>query len=83
MKPVSRVLVISSDTAWAEQVVNGMNEAAAQLDNPLGITVLRAADGDSAMAQVLADGEIHVVVIDHGGHAVPPMRGASSTVSTS
>ena len=81
MKPVSRVLVISSDTAWAEQVVNGMNEAAAQLDNPLGITVLRAADGDSAMAQVLADGEIHVVVIDHGGHAVPPMRGAP-TVAT-
>ena len=67
MTPVSRVLVVSADSAWLARVVSGLSEAAALLDNPLGLTVVAAADADSAMAAVLADGEIQIVLIDHGG----------------
>jgi arginine/lysine/ornithine decarboxylase len=75
MKPVSRVLVVSADAAWSAQVVSGLNDAAAQLDNFLGLTVAAAPDGETAMAAVLADGEIQIVLIDHNGlraDAAPP-----------
>jgi arginine decarboxylase len=68
VKPVSRVLVVSADAAWSARVAGGLNEAALQLDNPLGVTVAAAADGEAAMAAVLADGDIQIVLIDHDGH---------------
>ena len=45
MKPVSRVLVVSADAAWSAQVVGGLNDAAARLDNTMGLTVTAAPDG--------------------------------------
>ena len=80
MTPVSRVLVVSADAAWSAQVVGGLNDVAATLDNPLGLTVAAAADGNSAMAAVLADGDIQIVVIDHGGQGEQAVQTAQSLI---
>ena len=74
MPPVSHVLVISADDALRERVVGGLNAAAARLDNPLGIAAIGAVTGDAAQAAVLADGDIQVVLVDHGDNRRPDNR---------
>ena len=78
MKAVSRVLVVSADAAWSAQVVSGLNDAASKLDNPMGLTVAAAADGESATAAVLGDGDIQIVLIDHNGHQAQASSASAS-----
>lgn len=70
MKPTTRVLIVSADPAWREQVCAGLNQAAEALDNPHGLVAEAcAADADLAVGKVLcADPEahVHVVLVDHG-----------------
>ncbi len=66
MSPVSHVLVVSADDALRERVVSGLNAAAARLENPLGLSAIGALTGEAAQDAVLADGDIHVVLVDHG-----------------
>jgi arginine/lysine/ornithine decarboxylase len=66
MPPVSHVLIVSADDALRERVVSGLNAAASRLDNPLGIAAVGALTGESALAAVLADGDIQIVLVDHG-----------------
>ncbi len=66
MPPVSHVLVVSADDALRERVVSGLNAAAARLDNPLGVAAIGATTGEAAQAAVLADGDIQIVLVDHG-----------------
>jgi arginine/lysine/ornithine decarboxylase len=70
MPPVSHVLVVSADDALRERVVQGLNAAAARLDNPLGVFAVGAMTGQAALAAVLADGDIQIVLVDHGDHRV-------------
>ncbi|MEY8879750.1 MAG: beta-eliminating lyase-related protein [Leptothrix sp. (in: b-proteobacteria)] len=74
MPPVCHVLVVSSDAAQRQQVLDGLNGAAARLDLPIGLRALGAADGVAALQAVRDDGEIQVVLIDHAG----PTAGSDS-----
>ncbi len=71
MPPVSHVLVVSADDTLRERVVEGLNAAAARLDNPLGVLAIGATTGEAAQAAVLADGDIQIVLVDHGDHRAP------------
>ncbi|HEX4511141.1 MAG TPA: ornithine decarboxylase, partial [Burkholderiaceae bacterium] len=71
LKPLARVVVVSADAAWREDVVAGINAAAQTLDNPFALEAVQAVDGPQAIATVLGDGDVHIVVIDHGP---PPAR---------
>ncbi len=66
MQAVSHVLVVSADELLRERVVSGINAAAARLDNPHGLAALGVGAGDEALAAVLADGEVQIVLVDHG-----------------
>ena len=66
MQAVSHVLVVSADELLRERVVSGLNSAAARLDNPHGLVALGVGAGDEALAAVLADGEVQIVLVDHG-----------------
>jgi len=66
MKPMSRVLVVSADPRWRDVVVQGLNAAAPRLDNPFTLEAVPAADPGKALAAVLADGDIQIVLLDHG-----------------
>lgn len=70
MQPATHVLVVSADEAWRAQVVQGLNQAAAKLDNPFGLLALGCPCGDEALAATLATGptpaDLQVVLIDHG-----------------
>ena len=66
MQAVSHVLVVSADELLRERVVNGLNAAAARLDNPHGLEALGVGAGDEALAAVLTDGEVQIVLVDHG-----------------
>jgi arginine decarboxylase len=66
MQAVSRVLVVSAEEGRRAQVVDGLNAAATRLDNPHGLTAAGVASYDGALAAVLADGEIQIVLVDHG-----------------
>jgi arginine decarboxylase len=72
IKPMSRVVVVSADTAWRDEVVAGLNAAAQRLSNPFGLSAVPAADAQQALAAVLGDGDVQIVLIDHGDHAEPP-----------
>ncbi|MFM2058262.1 MAG: hypothetical protein RLY71_2647 [Pseudomonadota bacterium] len=72
MTPVCHVLVVSSDAAQRQQVLDGLNGAAARLDLPIGLQALGAADGAAALQAVRRDGEIQVVLIDHAGPTAGP-----------
>ena len=66
MQAVSHVLVVSADELLRERVVSGLNAAAARLDNPHGLVALGVGAGDEALAAVLTDGEVQIVLVDHG-----------------
>lgn len=74
MKPATYVLVASADPTWRDQVAQGLNAAAARLDNPFGLTAL-ACDCDcssdhgvlaAALATSPTGADVLVVLIDHG-----------------
>ncbi|MFZ2989859.1 aminotransferase class I/II-fold pyridoxal phosphate-dependent enzyme, partial [Ideonella sp.] len=68
--PTTHVLVISADEAWRAAVVQGLNTAAAKLDNPLGLQAVSCSCDGSALEAVLATPQtgtdVQVVLIDHG-----------------
>jgi arginine decarboxylase len=64
---MSHVLVVSCDAAQRQQVLDGLNAAAARLDLPIGLHALGAANGVAALQAVRSDGEIQAVLIDHAG----------------
>ena len=66
MQPASHVLVVSADESLRMRVVQGLGAAAARLDNPHGLLAFGVGAGDEALAAVLADGDIQVVLVDHG-----------------
>ncbi|MCI4429855.1 MAG: aminotransferase class I/II-fold pyridoxal phosphate-dependent enzyme [Burkholderiales bacterium] len=68
MQPVSHVLVVSADESLRERVIGGLNAAAARLENPHGVFAIGAQTGEAALNAVLADGDIQVVLVDHGDH---------------
>ena len=78
-RPVSHVLVVSADPGWREEVVAGISAAAQKLDNPFDLLAVPAGDAAAALAAVLADGDVQIVVIDHGDHApaTPAGKGAA------
>lgn len=74
MKPTTLVLVASADPTWRQHVAQGLNAAAARLDNPFG---LQAVDCDcdcgaetgvlaAALATSPGAADVQVVLIDHG-----------------
>jgi len=85
VKPMSRVVVVSADALWREEVVAGLNAAAQKLDHPFVLEAVPAADGPQALAAVVGDGDVQIVLIDHGDHreSVPARgRGAPRPVDT-
>jgi arginine decarboxylase len=66
MQPVCHVLVVSADEALRVRVVDGLNAAAARLGNPHGLAAVGAGAAEEALACVLSDGEIQLVLVDHG-----------------
>jgi arginine decarboxylase len=79
MKPTSRVLVVSAEGAWRDDVVAGLNSAAATLDHPFGLEAVAVPDPAQALEAVLGDGAIQVVLVDHGPG---PSRGAKAPART-
>jgi arginine decarboxylase len=70
MTAVTGVLVISADQQFRDEVVAGLNAAAARLDNPHGLLALACDCDDSAVAAVrgpqATGADIQIVLIDHG-----------------
>jgi len=64
MPPVTHLLIVSADTAWAEAAVGGLQAAATRLPNPHGLTAQHLDDADEAPRAVLADGRVQIVLID-------------------
>jgi arginine decarboxylase len=65
MKPMSRVLVVSADAGWRDEVVAGLNVAAARLDHPFQLEAVAVGDPAQALVAVLGDGDIQVVLLDN------------------
>src|ERR1700744_6777857 len=74
-KPMSHVLVVSADPGWRDEVVAGINTAAQKLDNPFDLLAVPATDAGAAISCVRADGDVQIVLIDHGDHAPPAKSG--------
>jgi arginine/lysine/ornithine decarboxylase len=69
MKPATHVLVVSADPAWRQQVIDGLNQAAAKLDNPHGLQALGCECDATALEAVLGTAsaaDVQVVLMDHG-----------------
>src|ERR1700712_3086257 len=78
-KPMSHVLVVSADPGWRDEVVAGLNAAAARLDNSFDLLAVAAVDAPAAVAAVLADGDVQIVLIDHGDHAPATQAGKGAS----
>lgn len=63
----STVLLVSADTAWLQLAVDGLNLAATDLDNPLGLHFRAVADAAAAMAVAREDGDLQAVLVDDLG----------------
>lgn len=63
----SNVLLVSADTAWSTVAVAGLNLAASELDNPLGLAFTVVRDRDAALAVAAADGDLQAVLVDDLG----------------
>src|SRR6185436_11526906 len=81
MNPATHVLVVSADEEWRNQVVQGLNQAAAKLDNPFGLMAVGCPCGDETLAAVLAtsptQADLQVVLIDHGAHGAASAGGVA------
>jgi arginine decarboxylase len=58
------VLLISADRPWAERAVQALNEAAAWLDNPLGIGFRGCSNADEGLGVARSDGDLQAVLVD-------------------
>ncbi len=74
MKPVSRVLVVSAEAGWRDEVVAGLNAEAVKLDHPFQLEAVAVADAAHALEAVLADGDIQIVLVDHGPAGSAPAK---------
>jgi arginine decarboxylase len=75
--PTSHLLVVSADARWRDEVLAGLGEAAARLDDPFSLRVVAVADPSAAAEAVLTDGQVQLVLIDH----VPPERGGEAATA--
>jgi arginine decarboxylase len=66
VRPISRVVVVSADAPWREEVVAGLNAAAGRLNNPFDLYAVPAADAQQALAVILGDGDVQIALVDHG-----------------
>jgi arginine decarboxylase len=83
MKPMSRVLVVSADAGWRDEVVAGLNAATARLDHPFRLEAVAVADPAQALVAVLGDGDVQIVLLDNGpsaGEAARVARGGAKAL---
>jgi arginine decarboxylase len=59
-----RVLIVSADTALGVDAVRALNQAAGQLDNPLGIQFAGCATVAEGLALARSDGDLQAVLVD-------------------
>ncbi len=64
MNPVSRVLIVSHDAVLARAMSKGLQLAAQKLANPFGLCFATAASPQNALAEIAADGELQLVLVD-------------------
>ena len=82
LRQSAHLLVVSADEDWRNQVVQGLNAAAARLPNPFGLIAVGCpGDADSAAEAVRAthptQADLQAVLIDHGPRA-PGARGGQA-----
>jgi arginine decarboxylase len=63
-EPVSRILVINDEQLVLKEFVKGLNAAAKNLDNPLGITFTGITTARDALKAIEEDGDIQAVIVD-------------------
>jgi arginine decarboxylase len=63
-EPVSRILVINDEQLVLKEFVKGLNAAAKNLDNPLGITFTGITTARDALMAIEEDGDIQAVIVD-------------------
>ena len=63
-KPVSRILVINDETLVLRDLVKGLNAAAKNLDNPLGIAFTGVTTAREALKAIEDDGDLQAVLVD-------------------
>ena len=64
-KPVSHVLVVHDDPAALEILLQGLNGAAAHLENPFGVHFVGAVSPRQALMRVGSDGDLQTVLVDN------------------
>ncbi|PHV12607.1 aminotransferase class I/II-fold pyridoxal phosphate-dependent enzyme [Chitinimonas sp. BJB300] len=67
-KPVSRILLVNDEKLVLKALVKGLNAAARQLDNPLGVTCSGVETAAEALLAIREDGEIQAVIVDDQLH---------------
>jgi hypothetical protein len=65
-KPVSHVVIMSTDLPWLERHVSGINAAARQLDEPFDLRAFPARTTAEALKAVTDDPDVQIVIIDYG-----------------
>jgi arginine decarboxylase len=63
-KPVSRILVINDEPQVLKEFVKGLNAAAKNLDNPMGITFQGVTTAREALETIEGDGDMQAVIVD-------------------
>jgi arginine decarboxylase len=63
-KPNSRILVINDEALVLKELIKGLNSAAKNLDNPLGISFIGVTTAHDALKTIEQDGDIQAVVVD-------------------
>lgn len=64
-KPVSHVFIAHDEPGALEALLQGLNEAAAHLENPYGIEFSGVTSPREALQRVQADGDLQTVLVDH------------------
>lgn len=74
--PVCLMVVVSHDTRWLQETVQGLNALAAQHEVSPGLGFVPAASADEALRLVAAEGDVQGVLVDES----MPARGAIALV---
>ncbi|MET0384103.1 MAG: beta-eliminating lyase-related protein [Burkholderiaceae bacterium] len=72
-KAICHVLVVSADGPWRAEVMAGLDAAARRQAGAFAVLAVAPPDANRAVEAVLADGDVQIVLIDHGG--LPPPAG--------
>jgi arginine decarboxylase len=67
-KPVSRILLVNDEKLVLKALVKGLNAAARQLDNSVGVTFAGVETAREALAAIREDGEVQAVIVDDQLH---------------